>query len=129
VIVADAGVVLNAIADDTPDGARVRRRLADESACAPELLDVEVLSALRRLVASGELSPSRAELAIADLGVLDIDRVPHASLLRRCWELRENVTPYDAVYVALAEAHRATLVTGDRKLAAAPGPRCTFEVL
>ena len=68
-------------------------------------------------------------MAVADLASLPLRRARHVNLLSRCWELRENLTPYDAAYVALAEALDVTLVTADRRMAQAPGPRCTVEVL
>lgn len=101
-------------------GQRVERRvLKDEDLHAPHLLDVEVVSALRRLVMRGEVSVERAEDAIEDLRLLLLARHGHEDLLPRAWELRDNVTAYDGIYVALAEALDATLVTCDRPLAAA----------
>lgn len=79
--------------------------------------------------AAGELDSRRADLALADLGALRIDRVAHGPLLGRCWELRANLTVYDAGYVALAERLEATLVTADVRLSRAPGVRCPVEVL
>ena len=128
-IVVDASVVVTALADDGPDGERVRSRLAGERLAAPHLIDVEVASAWRRLAAAGHLVERRAAFARADLRALPIERVPHAPLMERCWELRTNMTAYDAVYVALAELIDAPLLTADAKLAAAPGPICTIEVL
>lgn len=128
-IVVDASVVVHALGDDGPDGDIARERLRGERLTAPHLLDLEVLSAWRRLVDAGVLDASRLELAVADLLVLRVERVPHGPLLARCWELRPNLTVYDAAYVALAEAVDATVVTADRRLAAAPGPRCPIEVL
>lgn len=129
-IVVDASVVVTALADDGADGDRVRARLAlSEALFAPELIDLEVASAWRRLVAAGALSERRAALALDDLGALPLQRASHQPLLTRCWELRHNLTIYDAAYVALAEAVGADLVTGDGRLAAAPGIRCTVEVL
>ncbi len=75
------------------------------------------------------LEPRRAAFALADLVDLPLRRATHRPLLARCWELRDNLTVYDAVYVALAEAAGMTLVTIDRALAAAPGVRCTIEAL
>jgi predicted nucleic acid-binding protein len=129
VIVVDASVVVTALADDGPDGDRVRRRLRGERLAAPQLLDVEVLSAWRRLAATGQLEPRRADLAIRDLRDVRIERVPHGPLLLRCWELRQTLTAYDAAYVSLAELVDAVLVTADRRLAGAPGPRCAIELL
>jgi predicted nucleic acid-binding protein len=128
-IVVDASVIVTALADDGPDGDRARDRLRGERLAAPHLLDLEVTSAWRRLLAGGELDERRADLALADLHGLRVDRVLHGALLDRCWELRDNLTVYDAAYVALAELLDATLVTADGKLAKAPGPRCSIEVL
>lgn len=128
-IVVDASVVAIALGDDGEGGRRARARLADERLSAPELLDLEVASAFRRLWAAGTLTEERAEAAMADLRDLRVERVPHRPLVGRCWELRDNVTVYDAVYIALAESLDAPLLTADRRLAAAPGSRCTFEVL
>jgi predicted nucleic acid-binding protein len=88
-----------------------------------------VVSAIRRLTAAGTLEPWRATRAVADFVDLPLRLAPHRPLLARCWELRNTVTPYDAVYVALAELMDATLVTTDRRLASAPGVRCHVEVL
>jgi predicted nucleic acid-binding protein len=129
VIVVDAGVMASALVDDGERGSRTRLRLAMDELAAPELIDIEVTSVLRRLVAAGRLQGDRAEQALADLVSAKLVRSPHAPLLRRCWELRDDVTTYDAVYVAMAEALGTVLVTSDSRLAAAPGPRCRFEVL
>lgn len=128
-IVVDASVIVTALADDGPDGDRARERLRGERLAAPYLLDLEVTSAWRRLVAAGELDERRARLALADLQGLRVERVRHGSLLDRCWELRGNLTVYDAAYVALAELLEVILVTADAKLAKAPGSRCPIEVL
>ena len=128
-LVVDASVLAVAFADDGPDGDAARARLRGETLAAPELVDLEVASVLRRQNRAGMLDNRRAELAIIDLGALPMVRASHLALLRRCWELRENVTTYDAAYVALAEALDATLLTGDRRLAHAAGPTCTIELL
>lgn len=128
-IVVDASVIVTALADDGPDGERHRARLAGERLAAPHLLDVEVLSAWRRRAAGGGLDERRMRLARDDLKSLPIRRVPHLPLLERCWELRANLTTYDAVYVALAELIDAPLVTLDARLADAPGPTCSIELL
>ena len=128
-LVVDASVLAVALADDGPDGGAARARLRGETLAAPELVDLEVASVLRRQNRAGMLDDRRAELAIIDLGALPMVRASHLALLRRCWELRENVTTYDAAYVALAEALDATLLTGDRRLAHAAGPTCTIELL
>ena len=128
-IIADASTVVLALGDDGPAGDTARERLDGERLIAPELLDVEVLSAWRRHEAEGRLDDRRSALARADLRDLRVERVSHRLLMERCWELRANVTAYDAVYVALAELLDAPLVTADGKLANAPGIRCRVEVL
>ena len=128
-IVVDAGVLATALGDDGPDGDRARARLRGERLSAPELVDLEVASVLRRQVQGGEVDIRRAALALADLAALPLRRAPHRPLLARCWELRDNLTVYDASYVALAEALDVTLLTGDGRLARAPGPRCRVEIL
>jgi predicted nucleic acid-binding protein len=129
VIVVDASILVTALADDGPDGDQARARLRAERLYAPELVDLEVASVLRRQAAASVIDDRRAAMALADLAALPMQRAPHRSLLARCWELRENLTIYDAAYVALAEAMGADLLTGDRRLARAPGPRCHIEVL
>jgi predicted nucleic acid-binding protein len=129
VIVVDASVVAVALADDGHDGDSARARLRGERLTAPELVDLEVASVWRRQMREGAMDARRAALALADLTALPLRRVPHRALLARCWELRDNLTTYDASYVALAEALEATLLTGDGRLARASGPRCHIEVL
>lgn len=93
---------------------------------APDLLRVEVLSVIRRHVASGALNSQQANDAVDDLLALPITLYPTTPLLRRCWELRPNVTAYEACYVALAETLDVALLTADTKLVNAPGIRCSF---
>ena len=128
-LVVDASVIATALGDDGTDGDLVRSRLAGEHLAAPELIDLEVTSVLRRHLSTGRVDARRAQLALDDLVDLAIDRAPHLPLLTRCWELRENLTVYDAAYVALAEALGTTLLTADSHLASAPGPRCRIEML
>ena len=128
-IVVDASVIATSLVDDGDAGDRARARLRGERLVAPHLLDVEVISAWRRQAAVGELDERRVALALTDLGDLRVRRVPHRALLDRCWELRANVTSYDAVYVALAERLDAVLLTADARLAAAPLVRCEVELL
>jgi predicted nucleic acid-binding protein len=128
-IVVDASTVVTALGDDGPDGDRVRQRLRGERLSAPHLIDMEVTSAWRRLVSLGQMDDRRAQLALRDLLALPLDRVPHGPLLARCWQLRENLTAYDAAYVALAELLEASLVTSDSRIKRALGPRCAIEVL
>lgn len=128
-IVVDASIVVTALADDGTDGDRVRARLRGERLVAPHLIDIEVVSAWRRLAAAGDVDERRVALAMEDLRSIRLDRVPHVPLMGRCWELRQNLTIYDATYVALAEAMDVALLTADAKLAAAPGLRCAVELL
>jgi predicted nucleic acid-binding protein len=122
-------VIAPALADDDADGARARSRLRGERLTAPELLDLEVVSVIRKALLSGALTRRRAGSALVDLVDLNLERVSHRPMLMRMWELHQNLTPYDAAYVALAEAIDATLLTADRRLSLAPGPRCTIEYL
>jgi predicted nucleic acid-binding protein len=128
VLVVDASVLVVALADDGLDGDQVRVRLRGEQLAAPQLLDLEVASVLRTQVRLGAVAPRRAELALTDLAAAPVARAPHQPLLGRCWELRDNLTIYDATYVALAEALGLVLLTGDARLANATGPRCRIEV-
>jgi predicted nucleic acid-binding protein len=96
---------------------------------APDLLRVEGMSVIRRHASNGTLTRRQADNAIQDLLELPISVFPTAAFLRRAWELRGNVTAYDACYVALAEALDSPLLTADARLAKAPGPRCSIELL
>lgn len=129
-IVVDASALLEFLLQ-TPLGTRVEARLFrdGDELHAPHLIDVEVTQALRRLVRSREVSPDRAAEAIADLAQIDLHRHGHLDLLTRAWKLRDNITAYDAVYVALAEALGATVVTCDGRLGHAPGHRAPVEVV
>lgn len=128
-IVVDASVLAPAIADDGADGDRVRERLRGERLAAPELIDLEVVSTIRRAARGGRLDDRRSGQALADLAALPLHRVPHLPLLSRVWELRDNLTAYDAAYVALAEALDALLLTADGPMGRASGIRCEVEVL
>ncbi len=128
-IVVDASVLAVALADDGPDGDTTRGRLSNEELAAPELIDLEIGSMLRRLTLAGRIHERRARLALDDLVDLPMRRAVHRPLLRRCWQLRENLTLYDAAYVALAEALGASLLTADTRLSNVPGVECSIEVL
>ena len=128
-LVVDASVLAPAVADAGSDGQRFRERLRGERVVGPDLLRIEVVSGLRRHAGNGDLTPQQADAAIEDLLAFPITVYPTAPLLRRVWELRPNVTAYDACYVALAEAVGFPLLTADRRLANAPGLRCALEVL
>lgn len=109
---------------------RIAARLAaaGETLHAPHLLDLEVGQALRRLLRRGALSDARAMDALTDMSALGVRRYPHTRLLGRIWELRANVSVFDAAYVALAEALDAPLITADQALARAPGHRARIEL-
>ena len=127
-IVLDASALVELVLG-TQAGRKVAERIADPRVGlhAPHLADVEVAQVLRRYVEDAEAGAGAA--ALADLRALDLERHSHEALLERVWSLRENVTAYDAVYVALAEALDAPLVTCDARLARAPGLRARFELV
>ena len=128
-LVVDASVLAPALGDDGSDGDTARARLHGEALTAPELIDLEVASVVRRQLLAGHLDRRRAEMALTDLVALPVRRVPHRRLLGRCWQLRQNLTVYDASYVALAELLDVVLVTSAVRLSLAPGIRCRVEVL
>jgi predicted nucleic acid-binding protein len=128
-IVVDASVVATALGDDGDDGERARARLAAERLAAPELIDLEVASVWRGALRGGHMIDGRAQQALADLAALPLARAPHRALMPRIWELGDNVSVYDAAYVALAEVLGVPLITADRKLTRATGARCAFELL
>ena len=129
-IVLDASVLANAVGDDGGDGADARRelRLAGDAAI-PDLAYAEVVSVLRKRWLAGDLTLKRFADAVEALADLPLARYSMVSLLPRIFELRANVTPYDAVYVALAESLECPLLTNDRALAGAPGPQCEIQVV
>ena len=129
-IVVDASVLANVIADDGPQGKRARTEIrAAGDLSAPDLVDVETVAVLRKRWLAGTITQRRFSTAIEDLGLINIDRYPTLPLMRRAFELRANLTSYDATYVALAEALGCELVTGDGRLGNAPGPKCAIRVL
>jgi predicted nucleic acid-binding protein len=129
VIVVDASALLEVLLR-TAAAEAVEKRLLDprETLHAPHLLDVEVAQVIRRYAASGELDQERGRAALVDLGDFPVRRYPHGFLLLRVWELRNNLTAYDAVYVALAEALDAPLLTRDRRLVATAGHHARIEL-
>ena len=126
-LVVDASVVAPAVADGGDDGRRHRQRLRGEQLAAPDLLRVEVLSVLRRQHRLGRLDAGQVSAAVDDLLDLAIEIYPTGPLLRRAWDLRENVTAYDACHVALAEALGCPLLTADARLSRAGSPTCNME--
>jgi len=130
VIVLDASATVDWLLG-TPAGRRVEQRIYSrhDTLHAPHLMDVEVAQVLRRLVRDGTLAADRASEAIDDLSDLRITRYPHTLFLPRIWQLRHNVSAYDAAYVVLAEQLGATLITRDSRLASASGHRAAIEVI
>ncbi|CAN5166137.1 type II toxin-antitoxin system ribonuclease VapC1 [soil metagenome] len=128
VLVVDASALFEIVAD-TPQSARIRPTLqGDEDQSAPHLIDAEVLAVIQTQHRRGALDGTAAAQAVDDLRSWPAIRWAHRPLLARAWELRANVRGYDALYVALAEALDATLVTLDRRLTTAPGLRCDILV-
>jgi predicted nucleic acid-binding protein len=128
-IVIDASVLAPALADDGADGDQARERLRGERVSAPELVDLEVASVLRRASREGRLDERRARQALEDLAAIPLARASHRALLGRVWQLRENLTAYDAAYVAVAEALGVPLLTADERLRRAPGAHCEIQLL
>lgn len=124
-IVADTSVVLAALLGHDP----AREALSGRRLIAPHLIDAEIGQALRGLVLGGKVSREDAERVLSVWATLALDRLVMTPLLPRVWQLRDNLTCHDAMFVAAAEAHRVPLVTADRKLAAANGPRCRMEIV
>jgi predicted nucleic acid-binding protein len=129
-IVVDASVLANVIGDDGADGRRARGEVGGAGqVAAPDLVDVETVAVLRKRWLAGTISDRRFEAAITDLEQLGMSRYPTLPLMRRAFELRANVTAYDASYVALAELLGCELLTGDGRLAGALGPRWAIRLL
>jgi len=124
-VVIDASALVNALLVD----GTARSRLAAESLQAPELIDAELLSVLRRLVLAGKLLNGDALQALATAHQLGLRRFPSRGLWIRAWDLRPNLSAYDALYVALAEQLEVPLLTADARLARAPGLRCSVELI
>lgn len=126
--VIDSTALLSALAVVRPPTALTQRLAAVRELHAPELLDVELLQSLRRLVATGELSDERAQQVREDVAALRVRRYPHGPLVDRAWELRDRSTPSDAMYVVLAEVIELPLVTCDQYLANASGHGARVEL-
>lgn len=126
--VLDASVAVTAL---TQPGSAAAELLSGDEAVfqVPSIFDAEVLSALRGLVQGGKFDRVAATDLVADLMVLPVDRWHMSPLLPRMWELRENLTPYDAAYVALAELTGTALVTGDERITASPVARCAVQII
>ena len=124
-IVLDSSAVVDYLLDLEPEASWVRERIveAETRAHAPHVLDVEVVGVIRAFVLERALPEPNARLAVRALGELPVRRYPHVQLLDRVWELRSTLSASDATFVALAEALDVPLVTTDRRLARAHGPR------
>jgi predicted nucleic acid-binding protein len=128
--VVDASVLTEYLGDAEKAGVARRRLLADRAGLwAPHLVDAEVGHALRRGVRLGQIGATAAGAALEDLIAMPLRRVRHRELIPRAWELRENVSFYDALYVSLAELLGQSLITFDARLASADGVRAEIEVL
>lgn len=128
-LVVDASCLYGVVAD-VVDAELIRDRLrADGDHAAPHVVDAEVLGVIRRHHLAGDLDATAAGQAVEDLRDWPGDRYGHRALIGRAWELRATVRTWDALYVALAEALDATLITLDERLATASGPRCPIEVI
>ncbi len=128
-LVVDASVLANVLADDADDGRAARQAVRGAELGAPDLVDVETMSVLRKRWLAGDLTVRRFRAAVEDLSSIAIVRYPCLPLVHRAYELRGNVTPYDLMYLGLAEALDCPLVTSDARLAAAPGARCEVRLL
>lgn len=125
-VVTDASATVAVLADAGPAGAWAADRVAGARLAAPELMPYEASNILRRHALAGILDATAATLAHRDLLSLAIDLYPYAAVAERAWSLRENLTAYDAAYVALAELLEVPLLTLDGRLARAAGPRCSI---
>ncbi len=127
-VVVDASAVVAALVGGGLAGAWAESELTRDDLAAPHLMPAEVANILRRASTAGQVSVDAASIAHADLLALPIALFPYEVCAERAWELRTNLSLYDAWYVALSESLEADLVTLDRRIARAPGPRCTFRV-
>jgi predicted nucleic acid-binding protein len=129
-LVLDASVAVRALVSADSADRLVRERVHAASCHAPHLIDAEVGNVLRREVARGAIEPDNAAAALYALGSLVTDRYPqHGSLARAAWQLRHNLSYYDALYVALAARLGYPLLTADARLARAPGLPCAVELI
>jgi predicted nucleic acid-binding protein len=124
----DASAIVAALVDDGAEGRWCEDQLLADDLVAPHLMPIEAANIIRRTEAHKAIDPSDAAAAVRDLRRLDVELVQFEPLADRAWELRANLTVYDACYVATAELFRGRLVTLDRKLAQAPGLRCQVAV-
>lgn len=128
-IVVDASVLASALGDDGQDGYIARRELRGRDIALPDLADVETVSVWRKRWLAGDIDPGRFRAAIDDLAEFAAKRYPALPFMARAYQLRANITPYDAVYVALAEGLGCSLLTLDARLSRAPSLQCPIRVL
>jgi predicted nucleic acid-binding protein len=128
VLVLDSSAAVHVLTHRPANPDLLHRLAAENDLGAPHLIDIELLHALRRLVRTGKITEERAHDARADFDDLPIIRYPHAGVADRIWALRHNLTPYDAVFVAIAELIGCPLVTSDERLGRAAGHTATVEV-
>lgn len=129
-IVPDASAIVAVLLDSEPQAEFIRVRIEHpgQSLHVPHFLDLEVIQTLRRHALRGVLMPDRSTEALTDFADIKFTRYPHTSFIERIWELKENVTAYDAAYIALAETLDAPLITTDGRLARAPGHHAEVEL-
>jgi predicted nucleic acid-binding protein len=127
--VIDASVLVPALTGRGEHYRRAIEAMSGTELAAPELVDLEVVSALRRMVRSAVMSDPQALAVLNELAVIPLARASHLPFATRVWELRNNLSAYDASYVALAEALDASLLTADARLASAPAIRCDIELI
>lgn len=126
--VVDASVLIEALTSKDRKAHAAWAVVRAGALAAPEMIDVEVVSSLRGLVRGGVAGVLQAREALVTMRSLPLLRYPHLPLLPRIWQLRDNLTAYDASYVALAEALGCALVTADKRLARTSGARCEIVV-
>jgi len=124
-MVADASAIVGGLLRSGP----ARNRLGDGAVHVPHLVDTEVADAIRKLVLRDQLGTTDAKRALATWQRFGVQRQPTVRMIDRIWELSDNVSAYDAAYISLAEGLQCNLLTADRRLASATGPRCTIEVV
>lgn len=127
-LVVDAAMVVASLVDSGPEGTWADSLLETDWLIAPHLMPVEAANILRRGALAGDITTDVASMAHADLIALRVALFPYEPFAERVWELRENVTAYDAWYVAVAESFDAALATLDTRLSRASGPRCEFQI-
>ncbi len=129
-IVVDASVLIELLLrTSAAETVKTKIFAPGQSLHAPHLLDVEIAQVIRRYAANGHISGDRGRSALADLADFPLQRYPHDSFLQRIWDLRNNLTAYDAAYVSLAESLDAVLLTRDRRLASAAGHHARIDLI